>query len=70
MIEYLNYTSRKWAKRLKKFVQQHRPDINSFKSKNLITPADCIRYNELESVQGTLSGLRLNRFINFLGNNC
>lgn len=51
--------------RLKKFVQQHRTDINSFKSENLITPTNCIKYSQSECVQGTLSGLRLNRFIIF-----
>ena len=53
------------GKRLKKFVQQHRTDINSFKSENLITPTNCIKYSQSECVQGTLSGLRLNRFIIF-----
>ena len=52
-------------KRLKNFVQQCRTDINSYKSENLITPADCIKYNQSECVQGTLSELRLNGFIFF-----
>ena len=45
------------GKRLERYVQQRRTDINSFKSENLITPVDCIKYNQSEYVKGTISEL-------------
>lgn len=48
---HLQLRIKETAKRLKKYVQKRNNDVESFKSQNLTTLADCIKYNQSEHVK-------------------
>ena len=50
---HLQLRIKETAKRLKKYVQKRNNDVESFKSQNLTTLADCIKYNQSEHVKWT-----------------